>query len=112
MIRQRFWQWAGVGIATAACACGGSEPGGPAKQTAAPQKIDYPAPRYPSYMRPPSSKEELMVYARRLAQNRRGLQGAGFGVIEKGQRVLWVPSRAADQEVLDALKQAVEERGG
>jgi hypothetical protein len=53
-----------------------------------------------------------MPYARRLAQNRRGLQGAGFGIIEKGESVLWVASTEAEDIVLQALKRAVEERGG
>ncbi len=102
-----------LAMAVLTAACGGSEKGAPQQAaTPAEQKIEYPGPRYPSYMKPPASHDELMVFARRLAQNRRGLQGAGFGVIEKGQTVLWVPSTEADQEVLDALKMAVEERGG
>ncbi len=108
-----LWPSALIGIAIAASACGSKEPASPAaNSTAAPQKIEYPSPRYPSYMRPPSSREELMMYARRLAQNRRGLQGAGFGIIEKGTTVLWVASTEADQDVIDALERAVEERGG
>ena len=96
----------------AVSACGGG--GRPAETTDSTSKasFDYPSPRFPSYLKPPSSSDGLMQYARRLASNRRGLQGSGFGIIEPGDTVLWVASTEAEQVVLDALKRAVEERGG
>jgi hypothetical protein len=114
------WQSVVLAAAVGTAACGGgasrsTQPaGGSGTSTAGGpvQKMEYPEPRFPAYLKPPSSAEELMPYARRLAQNRRGLQGAGFGIIEKGDTVLWVASTEAEDVVLDALKRAVEERGG
>jgi hypothetical protein len=101
-----------VSVGVLAAGCGAADPPAPATQASVVPAAAYPAPRFPSYLKPPSGPDELLTYARRLAQNRRGLQGAGFGIIEKGDTVLWVASTEAEDVVLAALKQAVEERGG
>ena len=72
---------------------------------------DYPEPRFPSYLKPPSSIEEVMPHVRPLAQARHGLQGAGLGIIEKGETVLFVVSTDAEDMIVDAVTKAMQERG-
>ena len=72
---------------------------------------DYPEPRFPSYLKPPSSMEEVMPYVRPLAKARHGLQGAGLGIIEKGESVLFVVSVDAEEMIVNAVVKAMEERG-
>lgn len=95
-------------------ACGGSEPAETNSESgaaAARPAADYPEPRFPSYLRPPSSIEEVMPHVRPLVRARHGLQGAGLGLIEKGESVLLVVSGGADDMVVEAVRLAMEERG-
>src|SRR5688572_3095021 len=41
----------------------------------------YPAPRWPSYFKPPTSVEDLMPAARALVRNTSGFLGVGMGVL-------------------------------
>lgn len=101
-------------LAVLAAGCGQSESPGTAPRTASseanPAK-DYPEPRFPSYLKPPSSIEEVMPYVRPLARARHGLQGAGLGIVEKGESVLFVISSTAEDMIVEAVKRAMEERG-
>jgi hypothetical protein len=101
-------------MAVAGCGGGDERPGTAQQQQRKPAAPDnrppYPEPRFPSYMKV-TSEEDLMTAARRLARNRTGLQGSGFGILEKGETALWVPSTEAEEDVLQAMKRAIEERG-
>jgi len=106
-------------VVTAGCAGGcGSDAGQqqtattqPEAQSAAQPQGDYPEPRFPSYLKPPATLEEVMPYVRPLAKARHGLQGAGLGIIEKGESVLFVVSVDAEEMIVDAVVKAMEERG-
>jgi hypothetical protein len=95
--------------------CGGSEGNGGAPRTESPEANsttgEYPEPRFPSYLKPPSSIEEVMPHVRPLARARHGLQGAGLGLVEKGESVLFVVSSTAEDMIVDAVTKAMEERG-
>ena len=73
-----------VVVAAFSAGCRGSEPenGTPRAESpaATPAKADYPAPRFPSYLKPPASIEEVMPHIRPLVRSRTGLQGAGIGI--------------------------------
>ncbi len=86
--------------------------GDAAKKTsaAAAPSGQYPAPRWPSYFKPPKSAEDLMPAARSLVRNRSGLQGKGMGILNPGDSVLIVMDYAADPMVIEAIKRALEER--
>ncbi len=100
---------AAMGSAALAAACGGSEkPAEPS--TSATPAMEYPAPRWPSYFKPPSSVDDLLPAARTLVRNRSGLQGKGMGIIEPGESVLIVAGNTSDPMVLEAVKRALEER--
>jgi hypothetical protein len=71
----------------------------------------YMEPRFPSYLRPPSSVDEVLPHVRPLVRARVGLQGAGLGIAEPGETVLFVVSIDAEPMILDAVTQAMEERG-
>ncbi len=77
-------------------------------QLAAPK---YPEPRYPAYLKPPKSIDDVMPAAREIVRNKSGIQGAGMGVLQRGDGVLLVPTVEAEPMILDALKKALEERG-
>ena len=42
----------------------------------------YPAPRWPSYFKPPKSVDDLMDAARSFVRNQSGLQGKGMGILQ------------------------------
>jgi hypothetical protein len=77
-------------------------------QLAAPK---YPEPRFPSYLKPPRSVDDVMPSAREIVRNRNGIQGAGMGILQSGDGVLLVPTAEAEPMILDALRRALEERG-
>jgi hypothetical protein len=70
----------------------------------------YPAPRWPSYFKPPKSVDDLMDAARSFVRNQSGLQGKGMGVLQPGESVLIVASNEGDPMVLDAITRALTER--
>jgi hypothetical protein len=96
-------------LLAAAAACGrGAAPGsGPA--SGAP--VTYPEPRFPSYLKPVSSVDEVLPHARPLVRNKTGFQGAGLGIANSGDTVTFVTGSTADPLIVEAVKRAMEERG-
>lgn len=70
----------------------------------------YPAPRWPSYFKPPTSIDDLMPAARALVRNRSGFLGVGMGVLQPGETVLIAPGLSADPMVVEAVVRALAER--
>lgn len=87
---------------------GGARTDAPAANAA---RESYPEPRFPSYLKPPSSIDEVMPYVRPLARARTGLQGAGLGIADKGETVLFVVGPDAEDMIVNAVVKAVQERG-
>jgi len=71
----------------------------------------YPEPRFPAYLKPPKTVDDVMPSAREIVRNKNGIQGAGMGVLQKGDGVLLVPTIEAEAMVLAAIRKALEERG-
>src|SRR5439155_8373344 len=71
----------------------------------------YPEPRYPSYLKPPTSMDEVLPHVRPLVRNKTGFQGAGLGIAQSGETVTFVLGPDADDLIVRAVKQAMEERG-
>lgn len=118
----KSWKFTVAGCAitamVAVAGCGGSsepeETAAPAQTPAASSATptgDYPEPRFPSYLKTPASIEEVMPYVRPLARTRHGLQGAGLGLVEKGESVLFVVSSGAEDMIVEAVVRAMKERG-
>ena len=55
--------------------------------------VQYPEPRYPSYLRPVSTIEEILPHVRPLVRNKTGFQGAGLGIAKRGTRSPSSPAR-------------------
>jgi len=53
-------------------------------QMAAPK---YPEPRFPDYLKPPRSVDDVMPAARQIVRNKNGIQGSGMGVLRSGDGV-------------------------
>jgi hypothetical protein len=106
----RSAKWLGIAAATiAAAACGGAQKtAAPAAKEAA---VQYPEPRYPSYLKPVSSIEEVLPHVRPLVRNKTGFQGAGLGIVNAGETVTFVTGPDADDMIVAAVKRAMEERG-
>ena len=88
-----------------ACGRGAPSSGSPAPAG------EYPEPRFPSYLKPVSTVEEVLPHVRPLARNKTGVQGAGLGVANPGETVTFVTTSAADPLIVEAVKRAMEERG-
>src|SRR5258708_40088221 len=73
--------------------------------------IQYPEPRYPSYLKPPASIDEVLPHVRPLVRNKTGFQGAGLGIAQSGDTVTFVLGPDAEDLVVQAVKRAMEERG-
>jgi len=73
------------------------------------EKTKYPPPRFPSYLKPPKSIEDIMPYARAAVRQTGGR--TPLGLVEKGTAALIVAETVADEMVLQAIKRAYEERG-
>ena len=97
--------------AIAALAAAGCSRGGPAPDAAPPSTADYPSPRFPSYLKPLSSVDEVLPHVRTLARAKTGVQGAGLGVANSGDTVTFVTTTASDPLIVEAVKRAMEERG-
>ncbi|HVR14727.1 MAG TPA: hypothetical protein VMS25_00095, partial [Candidatus Limnocylindrales bacterium] len=69
----------------------------------------YPAPRFPSYLKPPKSIDDIMPFARAAARQTGGR--TPLGLVEKGTAALIVTEVGADPMVMQAIKRAYEERG-
>src|SRR5689334_15587593 len=72
-------------------------------------KGSYPAPRFPSYLKPPKSIDDVMPYARAAVRQTGGR--TPLGLVEKGTATLIVAEASADPMVMQAIKRAFEERG-
>ena len=72
--------------------------------------MEYPAPRWPSYFKPPKAIDDLMPAARQLVRNKSGFLGVGMGVLQAGETVLIVPTIKSDPMVVEAVTRALTER--
>ena len=70
----------------------------------------YPAPRFPSYLKAPQTVDEILPNARALVRNASGFQGSGLGVVNPGETVAMVATAEAEDLVLEAIRRALEER--
>src|SRR5687768_15688570 len=77
--------------------------------TTAQEKGKYPAPRFPSYVKPPKSIEDVMPFARAAVRQTGGR--TPLGLVEKGQTVAIFAEPLAEEMILQAIKRAYEERG-
>ena len=68
----------------------------------------YPAPRFPSYLKPLKTIDDVMPYARAAVRQIGGR--TPLGLVEKGT-VLIVVEPTAEEIVMQAIKRAYEERG-
>jgi len=82
---------------------------GPAVRPA-PDGKPYPAPRFPSYLKPPKTIEELLPAVRVLVRNKSGFLGKGLGILEPGDTALLVPTADAEAMVVEAITRALAER--
>jgi len=73
--------------------------------------VRYPEPRFPSYLRPPASVDEVLPHVRPLARNKIGFQGGGLGIAQPGETVTFVLGSSAEPMIIEAVKRAMEERG-
>jgi hypothetical protein len=106
---RRGMRAAALAAALSAWGCGGGAPS-PAPATAD-AALQYPEPRYPSYLKPVSSIEEILPHVRPLVRNKTGFQGAGLGIANPGETVTFVTTPAAEPLIVAAIKRAMEERG-
>src|SRR5204862_4038708 len=100
-------------IVAAACSRGdrrGHESANAASRAGAAAGETYPAPRWPSYFKPPKSVDDLMDAARSFVRDQSGLQGKGMGILQPGESVLIVAANEADPMVLEAITRALGER--
>src|ERR671922_2771516 len=72
------------------------------------EKSTYPPPRFPSYVKPPKSIDDVLPYARAAVRQTGGR--TPLGLVEKGT-VLIVADSTAEDMVMQAIKRAYEERG-
>ena len=77
--------------------------------SAAENTTKYPAPRFPSYLKPPKSIEDVMPFARAAVRQTGGR--TPLGLVEKGMATLIVTEVNADPMIMQAIKRAFEERG-
>jgi hypothetical protein len=70
---------------------------------------NYPPPRFPSYVRPPKSIEDVMPFARAAVRQTGGR--TPLGLVEQGQTVAIFTEPTAEEMVMQAIKRAYEERG-
>src|SRR5262249_37053342 len=73
------------------------------------ENTKYPAPRFPSYLRPPKSIDDVMPFARAAVRQTGGR--TPLGLVEKGMATMIVTEVNADPMIMQAIKKAYEERG-
>jgi len=95
--------FAALMLAAAAC--------GTRRQSAERAAVTYPEPRFPSYLKPPASVDEVLPHVRPLARNKIGFQGNGLGIAQPGETVAFILPATAEDMIVQAVKRAVEERG-
>jgi len=71
----------------------------------------YPEPRFPSYLKPIATVEEVLPHVRPLVRAKTGVQGAGLGVANAGETVTFVTQSTSEPLIVEAVKKAMEERG-
>src|SRR5262245_24138904 len=81
----------------------------PVHFSSAAESKTYLPPRFPSYVRPPKSIEDVMPFARAAVRQTGGR--TPLGLVEQGQTVVIFTEPAADEMVMQAIKRAYEERG-
>src|SRR5437870_12620112 len=72
------------------------------------ESTKYPAPRFPSYLKPPKSIEDIMPFTRAAVRQTGGR--TPLGLAEKGTTVA-IFSEPAEDMIMQAIKRAYEERG-
>ena len=72
------------------------------------EKTNYPAPRFPSYVKPPKSIDDIMPFARAAVRQTGGR--TPLGLVEKGTLIGIVTEPVADDTVLQAIVRAYKER--
>src|SRR5690348_4659607 len=100
----------GIGVLLAVAALADCGRGTTQQNAAAPAAESYPEPRFPSYLKPVSSVEEVLPHVRPLVRNKTGFQGAGLGIANPGDTVTFVTSATADPLIVEAVRRAMEER--
>ncbi len=73
------------------------------------EQAKYPAPRFPAYLKPPKSIDDIMPYARAAVRQTGGR--TPLGMVEKGTLIGLVTEAIADDMVLQAIVRAYKERG-
>ena len=74
------------------------------------EKKNFPAPRFPSYLKAPKNVEEVMPYARAAVRQTGGR--TPLGLVEKGQSVLLIAAdHLGEALILEAIKRAYAEKG-
>ena len=81
----------------------------PVNFAGAAESKNYPPPRFPSYVRPPKSIDDVMPFARAAVRQTGGR--TPLGLVEQGQTVAIFTEPAAEEMVMQAIKRAYEERG-
>lgn len=72
------------------------------------EKFNYPPPRFPSYVKPPKSIDDVLPYARAAVRQTGGR--TPLGLVEKGT-VLIVADSTAEDIIMQAIKRTYEECG-
>ncbi|HET8564026.1 MAG TPA: hypothetical protein VFM35_09160, partial [Candidatus Binatia bacterium] len=72
------------------------------------ERNKYPEPRFPSYVKPPKSIDDVLPFARAAVRQTGGR--TPLGLVEKGT-VLIIVDATAEEMVMQAIKRAYEERG-
>src|SRR5262249_17223297 len=78
-------------------------------ELSAAESSKYPAPRFPSYLKPPKSIDDVMPYARAAVRQTGGR--TPLGLVEKGTATMIVAEASAHPMIMQAIKRAFEERG-
>lgn len=74
------------------------------------EPIQFPEARFPSYLKPVSSVEEVLPSVRPLARNKTGFQGNGLGIAQPGETIVFVLGPHAEDIVVPAVKKWLRER--
>jgi len=103
-------------LAGAAVALGaGSRLAWPAATAAAAPRLGYPAPRWAAYLKEPKTVADILPHARALVRNKATFggnsPGIGLGMLNRGDEILAITDTTADQITVEAVRQAMEERG-
>jgi hypothetical protein len=69
----------------------------------------YTPPRFPSYVKPPKTIDDIMPYARAAVRQTGGR--TPLGLVEKGTLIALITEPVADESVLQAIVRAYKERG-